>query len=564
MTENDLELLGRYTREQSQDAFTSLVNRHLDLVYSAALRQVRSRELAEDVCQTVFTNLAQKASTLKPGTVLSAWLYHVTRLAAIDVVRREARRQAREQIAFQMSELHENQAEWKQIEPLLDEAMHELDEDDRMAIILRFFENKSLREVGEAIGASEDATQKRVSRALERLRAFCAKRQVPVGTTALAALLSTQAIQAAPAGLSAAVVTSSITAVAASASLTTPAIVAASKAIVMTTLQKVVIGTVITGAVLTGVYQTKQASDLRGEVQELRLAHEHQIALSNQVEQLQAERDKATNAVAALLAENATLKKNPGEVLKLRGEVGRLRQENVAIGSSSAVSKLTSDPKATKLLRDQQKVGMGMIYRGLSQKLKLTPEQTEQLNDTLADHIMANVSNVTAVLRDKLPLEQADQVFNAQENALQQQIASVLGPEGASDYQEYTRNLLQRLTVEQFKPQITGEEEAKAEKAKQLEQLLREEAQKVIAQNGLSPDYQLVPVLNFRNIAFEAEGEKSVKMLESIYQQVAERGASFLSPEEIEKWKKFKTSGVDNSRTILSLNHTMMEPIAGQ
>lgn len=294
------------------------------------------------------------------------------------------------------------------------------------------------------------------------------------------------------------------------------------------------------------------------------MAHEHQIALSNQVEQLQIERNKATNAVAALLAENATLKKNPGEVLKLRGEVGRLRQENVAIGSSSAVSKLTSDPKATKLLRDQQKVGMGMIYRGLSQKLKLTPEQTEQLNDTLADHIMANVSNVTAVLRDKLPLEQADQVFNAQENALQQQIASVLGPEGASDYQEYTRNLLQRLTVEQFKPQLTGEEEAKAEKAKQLEQLLREEAQKVIALNGLSPDYQLVPVLNFRNIAFEAEGEKSVKMLESIYQQVAERGASFLSPEEIEKWKKFKTSGVDNSRTILSLNHTMMEPIAGQ
>jgi hypothetical protein len=352
--------------------------------------------------------------------------------------------------------------------------------------------------------------------------------------------------------------------VAASVSLTTPAIVAASKAIVMTTLQKVVIGTVVTGAVLTGVYQTKQASDLRGQVQELRMAHEHQIALSNQVEQLQAERDKATNAVAALLAENATLKKNPGEVLKLRGEVGRLRQENVAMGSSSAVSKLTSDPKATKLLRDQQKVGMGAIYRGFSQKLKLTPEQTEQLNDMLADHIMANVTNVTTVLRDKTSLEQANAIFNAQESALQQQITSLLGPDAVNDYQDYTRNLLTRLTVEQFRREFTGEEDAKQGKAKQLEQLLREETEKVVAENGLPSDYQLVPVLNFRNIAFEAEGEKSVKMLETVYQQVAERGASFLSPEEIEKWQKFKTSGVDNSRTVLSLNRTMMEPIAKQ
>ncbi len=562
MTENDLDLLGLFTREQSQDAFTALVNRHLDLVYSAALRQVRSRELAEEVCQTVFTNLAQKASTLKPGTVLSAWLYHVTRLAAIDLVRREARRQAREQIAFQMSELHQDCAEWTQIEPLLDEAMHTLDESDRTAIILRFFENKSLREVGEAIGINEDAAQKRVSRALERLREFCSKRQVSVGTSALAALLSTQAIQAAPAGLSMAVVTGSITAVAASACLSTPAIMAASKAIVMTTLQKVVIGTVVSGAVLTGVYQTKQAADLRHEVQELRIAHEQHAGLSNQVQQLQSERDKATNAVAALLAENSTLKKNPGEVLKLRGEVGRLRQENVAMGSSSAVSKLTSDPKATKLLRDQQKMGMGIVYRGFCKNQKLNPEQTEQLNDILADHIMLNVGNVTTVLRDKLTPEQADGVFKAQEAALQQQVASLLGTEAVEDYQEYTKKILSRLTVEQFRGQLTGAEEGKAEKAKQLEQLLQEEAEKAIAAAGLPADYQLVPTLNFRNIAFEQDAERSVKLLETIYQAVAERGTSFLSPEEIEKFQGFKKSGVDNNRTILSLNHTLMAPIA--
>src|SRR4051812_26115965 len=99
MTPDDLDLLGQFAREQSQDAFTTLVNRHLNLVYSAALRQVRAPHLAEEVSQAVFTTLAQNAAKLTPDTILTAWLYQVTRHAAIGVVRSEARRQAREQIA---------------------------------------------------------------------------------------------------------------------------------------------------------------------------------------------------------------------------------------------------------------------------------------------------------------------------------------------------------------------------------------------------------------------------------------------------------------------------------
>src|SRR5215470_176537 len=105
MIGNDQDLLGQFTREQSQDAFTDLVHRHLDLVYSAALRQVRSPQLAEEVSQSVFTELARRSAKLNPDTNLTAWLYQVTRNAAIDVVRREARRQAREQIAFEMSDM---------------------------------------------------------------------------------------------------------------------------------------------------------------------------------------------------------------------------------------------------------------------------------------------------------------------------------------------------------------------------------------------------------------------------------------------------------------------------
>src|SRR5204863_1243743 len=148
MTETDLELLNRYARDHAEDAFAEIVRRHLDLVHSAALRQVRSPQLAEEVAQSVFTDLARAAQRLAPDTILSAWLYQVTRRTAIEVVRRETRRQLREQIATEMNAMNATAADWTHIEPLLDEAMHALDETDRSAVLLRYFENKSLREVG--------------------------------------------------------------------------------------------------------------------------------------------------------------------------------------------------------------------------------------------------------------------------------------------------------------------------------------------------------------------------------------------------------------------------------
>jgi len=159
MSETDLELLARYSRGNAEDAFAEVVHRHLDLVHSAALRQVRSPQLAEEVAQTTFLKLARHAHQLAPDTVVTAWLYQVTRREAIDVVRREARRQLREQIACEMNAINATAEDWKHIEPLLDEAMHALDETDRTAILLRYFENKSLREVGQAIGTSDDTAQ---------------------------------------------------------------------------------------------------------------------------------------------------------------------------------------------------------------------------------------------------------------------------------------------------------------------------------------------------------------------------------------------------------------------
>src|SRR6185436_6050006 len=201
MSETDLELLERYSRHQAEDAFAEIVRRHLDLVHSAALRQLRSPQLAEEVAQGAFVKLARHAHQLAPDTLVSAWLYQVTYHSAIDVVRREAGRQLREQIATEMNAMNATDDDWSQVAPLLDEAMHALDESDRAAVLLRYFENKSLREVGQSLGTSDDTAQKRVSRAVERLREFFAKRGVSVGARGLSVVISANAVQAAPVGL---------------------------------------------------------------------------------------------------------------------------------------------------------------------------------------------------------------------------------------------------------------------------------------------------------------------------------------------------------------------------
>jgi len=178
---SDLDLLRQFARENSQDAFTALVDRHVNLVYSAALRQVRSPQLAEEIAQSVFADLARSGTGILPvneTNSLAPWLYTVTRRTAIDAIRKESRRRLREQIAVEMNNMNATESRtgvppvWFEIEPLLDDAMAALDETDRAAILLRYFENKSLREVGEALGASDDAAQKRVSRAVENCANF--------------------------------------------------------------------------------------------------------------------------------------------------------------------------------------------------------------------------------------------------------------------------------------------------------------------------------------------------------------------------------------------------------
>jgi len=203
MMTDDMALVREYAARQSEPAFATLVARHVNLVHAAARRQVDDPHLAEEVTQAVFLILARKAGSLSPKTILSGWLYRTARFVAADAVKSSRRRQQREQAAHQESLMNANASDpaWEQLSPFLDEAMARLRDRDRDAIVLRYFENKSLSEVGAALGVEERAAQKRVVRSLEKLRKFFTRRGVTLSAAIIAGAVSANSVSAAPAGL---------------------------------------------------------------------------------------------------------------------------------------------------------------------------------------------------------------------------------------------------------------------------------------------------------------------------------------------------------------------------
>ncbi len=198
----DSDLLRQYATHGDQAAFAKVVRRQADLVYSVALRVTANPALAQDVTQTVFTLLARRAGSLAHYATLVGWLHTTTRHTAINAVRGEERRRAREQESAIMQTIASAPAvDWEQLRPILDEGVDNLREDDRKAVLLRFFQNLSHQEVGAALGLSEDTARKRTARALEKLRGYFARHGVTTTSAILATAISANSVQAAPVGL---------------------------------------------------------------------------------------------------------------------------------------------------------------------------------------------------------------------------------------------------------------------------------------------------------------------------------------------------------------------------
>lgn len=197
---DDITLLKQYAGGD-ESAFTALFERYVNLVYSTAIRQVRNSSHAEEITQAVFILLARKAKSLSPKMVLSGWLYQAARLTTASLIKREVRRERREQELYMQTLMEPDTSLWEQISPLLDEAMGRLGEQDRNAIVLRFFENRTPLEVAATMKLSEVTARKRVSRVLEKLRKFFAKRGVVSTTVIIAGAISGHSVQAAPAAL---------------------------------------------------------------------------------------------------------------------------------------------------------------------------------------------------------------------------------------------------------------------------------------------------------------------------------------------------------------------------
>jgi RNA polymerase sigma factor (sigma-70 family) len=369
MERTDAELLRDYADGGSDAAFSEIARRHADLVYSSALRQTGSTETARDISQEVFTALARKAralsATFGPNESLAGWLYRGTRYAVLMHLRSERRRQFRERRL--MNDLESGPTEaaaWEEIVPVLDKAMNKLGETDRTALLLRFFKNQDFRAVGLNLGLSDDAAQKRVARALEKLRVELSGRGIAASAAGLSTLLGANAVQAAPAGLIAAISSAALV----STGVTAPAtILTATKAIAMTTMQKTLVATTLVLAVGTGVYEAQRAARLQKQVNGLEQAR----GLAGQLTRTQTEFDRTNNALATARQENERLRRELGDLHKLRAEVTQLRRDSRELARlKSAEEQGDRDPTEAEM-----KSWLARVDR-LKEQFEIRPDQT--------------------------------------------------------------------------------------------------------------------------------------------------------------------------------------------
>ena len=456
----DQQLLQDYTGQRSETAFAELVHRHIDLVYSAALRMVRDAHMAEDVTQGVFVALAQNARKLTERPVLSGWLHRTAQNLAANAVRSDVRRRVREQEAATMNELLSSAADasWEDIAPQLDSALGALSESDRDALMLRYFERKSAHEMALILGLSDEAAQKRVNRAVDRLRDYFSKRNVTTSAGGLAVVISANAVQAAPVGMAA---TISASAVLAGTVAHTSTTIAAAKIIVMTTLQKTVIAAALAVAVGTGIFEAHQASQLREQVQTFQ---KQQAPLTEQVAQLQAENKQLSNQIAQAKDQKSLSQAQFDELLKLRGQTGQTRtamQELAKLKSSAGQQNGQTAAFLTNAMAQgvaiaekfKKKGALAEIDR-MKEQLHLTDDQVQAITDLKIKNIENSSQQAISAMQGKLAPTEVQLVSSASQNE-DAEIKALLTPDQLAAYPDFKQSETNRSAENSAQSQLT-------------------------------------------------------------------------------------------------------------
>jgi RNA polymerase sigma factor (sigma-70 family) len=344
MTETQA-LLAEFVKSRSETAFCELVARYLNLVYSTAFRLVDGDpHRAQDIAQSVFLHLAQKAHTLKADSTLGGWLHRDACHVAATLMRGERRRHQRElQAAAMNSTPDHSESNLATLTPILDEAINQLGEADRTAIVLRFYEQLDLRSVGQALGSSENAAQKRVTRALELLRLLLAQRGVTLSAAALASLLLAGAVSAAPAEMIGVISTTALagSAKTGSATVTILKLMAAAK------LKTALVGAVLlVGVMAPFIVQERSQTALSEQEDALR-------AQASQIAELKAENDRLSSLESKTKTPQPIVDSQLDEILKLRAEVNALQRNLAEMKSrgspATSTTHLSADEKLSLL-----------------------------------------------------------------------------------------------------------------------------------------------------------------------------------------------------------------------
>jgi hypothetical protein len=469
---------------------------------------------------------------------LAGWLCRHAWFTAAKSVRAERRRKTREQTAMEMRALDDNTGSpWELIAPHLDEGLNQLSASDRDAIVLRFFKRQDFRVIGTALGVSEDAAQKRVSRALEKLRGVLSKRGATLTATALASALTAEAIVAAPAGLAISV---TATALAGAAKVGTGLSLTTIKTLAMTKLQISMVGVILMAGLATPLLlQHQSLKRMREEGNRLR---EETVSLqqqTSQIDQLAAENQRLSNLLARAGGSQTPKPEQLGELLRLRGEATRLRASAQADSkAANPMVEMLKSPAGKEMMKASMRtegLAVARSYAKLFAELHLTPEQTASMKDLMINRTMASADMITAAMSgqaDPAQLQAQAVQVKAEQAAIDGQIKQLLGDDNYTQYQAYGKTLPERMVVTQVADQLADSPMAVgADQEQQLFDAMVEERQNFKFTTDFSDPSKLKG--DVASYYTEDNKQRYLQELEQLNQIYLARAQSILSPDQL-------------------------------